>query len=166
MEGSSTLDPPVAGLSGLKIPFAGSAPQAQARRWAGEGACHDLPAEVGWMVAVTYAAILAAFALVFLDSAEALFVLGVCAAYLAAYVGAPYVMLRIEAAHRDLPRTTLTDFWARGLSTLTGHVSAGGALAQMLTVPLSLLLAAGGIGVIYRLTADGWDLASLITSAG
>ena len=137
---------------GVDLHAPAAVPRPTEARWAGEGACHDLPPEVGWYVVGVNTAILVAFAVTFLGSAETLFVLGVCAAYLAAYVGVPIVMLRIEAEHRDLPRTPYAAFLQHGLLTLTGRVSAGAALAQILTVPLCLFGAAAGIGLIFRLT--------------
>lgn len=110
----------------------------------------DLPKAVGWMIVGAYAAILGAFGLAFLGDAEVGLVLGVCAVYLAVYLGVPAVILRMEKAET---RPDLADFLRDGLSTWTGRVSAGSALAQILTVPVALAVAAAGLGIIVRLCA-------------
>ncbi|PVM93398.1 hypothetical protein DDF62_00895 [Caulobacter radicis] len=111
----------------------------------------DLPKAVGWMIVGAYGAILGAFALAFLGDAEVGLVLGVCAVYLAVYLGVPAVILRMEPKVETRP--DLADFLREGLSTWTGRVSAGSALAQILTVPIALAVAAAGLGVIVRLSA-------------
>lgn len=103
------------------------------------------------MIVGAYGAILGAFALAFLGDAEVGLVLGVCAVYLAVYLGVPAVILRMEPKVETRP--DLADFLRDGLSTWTGRVSAGSALAQILTVPIALAVAAAGLGVIVRLSA-------------
>ncbi|PVM93300.1 hypothetical protein [Caulobacter endophyticus] len=111
----------------------------------------DLPRAVGWMIVGAYGAILGAFGLAFLGDAEVGLVLGVCAAYLAVYLGVPAVILRMEPKAETRP--DLADFLRQGLSTWTGRVSAGSALAQILTIPVALAVAATGLGIIVRLSA-------------
>lgn len=118
----------------------------------GEAACPDIPSSVGALLALAYAAILGAFALVFLASEEALFTIGICAFYLAVYVGVPLIFFRVEG--RSPARTSfgLRDFLHTGLHTSTGYLRGADALAQMLTVPVCLIFAVVGIGVIFRLS--------------
>ncbi|AYV47143.1 hypothetical protein CFHF_01305 [Caulobacter flavus] len=111
----------------------------------------DLPKAVGWMIVGAYAAILGAFGLAFFGDADVGLVLGVCAVYLAVYLGVPAVILRMEPKAETRP--DLADFLRDGLSTWTGRVSAGSALAQILTVPVALAVAAAGLGIIVRLSA-------------
>ncbi|PLR23325.1 hypothetical protein SGCZBJ_16290 [Caulobacter zeae] len=111
----------------------------------------DLPKAVGWMIVGAYGAILGTFALSFLGDAEVGLMLGVCAVYLAVYLGVPAVILRMEPKVETRP--DLADFLREGLSTWTGRVSAGSALAQILTIPVALAVAAAGLGVIVRLSA-------------
>lgn len=129
-------------------PYEGPAPIAPKM---GEAAAADLPKAVGWMIVASYAAILVAFGAVFLGQGDVLFNLGVCAAYLAMYLGVPWVFLKVEPKGAEHP--DLADFLERGLSTWTGHVSGASALAQILTIPVAVAIAALGIGIIVRLSA-------------
>lgn len=124
-------------------------PDRGARR--GEHAARDLPAAIGWMILAAYGSILAAFGWAFLGAADVWFNLGVCAAYLAMYLGVPWVFLKSDAGSTKRP--DLADFLEQGLSTWTGRVSGRAALAQILTIPVAVALAALGIGVIIRLSA-------------
>lgn len=134
-------------------PFPGPSPVAEALPPPmGEAAAADLPKTVGWLIVGSYAAILAAFAWAFLGAGDVLFNLGVCAVYLAMYLGVPWVFLKQEPKTWDR-RPDFADFMEQGLSTWTGRVSGGAAMAQMLTIPAALVFAALGIGVIVRLTA-------------
>lgn len=117
----------------------------------GEHAARDLPAAVGWMIFAAYAAILVAFAWAFFGSADVEFNIGVCAVYLAMYLGVPWVFLKSDIS--PVKRPDLADFLEQGLSTWTGHVSGRAAIAQMLTIPVAVAFAALGIGVIIRLSA-------------
>lgn len=72
----------------------------------------DLPKAVGWMIVGAYGAILGAFGLAFLGDAEVGLVLGVCAAYLAVYLGVPAVILRMEPKAETRP--DLADFLRQG----------------------------------------------------
>ncbi len=116
-----------------------------------ESSVPDLPVGVGMLVVAAYGAILGAFLLAFAGDAEVGLVIGVCAVYLAVYLGVPAVMLRIEP--KIARRPDMGDFLDKGLDTWTGHVTAKEALAQMLTIPAALTVAAVGIGVIMRLSA-------------
>lgn len=134
-------------------PYEGSAPiAAQVAPKMGEAAAADLPRAVGWMIVASYASILVAFGWAFLGAGDVLFNLGVCAAYLAMYLGVPWVFLKVEPKTGQ-PRPDLTDFMERGLSTWTGHVTGREALAQILTIPVAVAIAALGIGIIVRLSA-------------
>ncbi|WP_454759476.1 hypothetical protein [Caulobacter segnis] len=130
-------------------PYEGPAPIAAKM---GEAAAADLPKAVGWMIVASYASILVAFGWAFLGAGDVLFNLGVCAAYLAMYLGVPWVFLKVEPTTGQ-PRPDLADFLERGLSTWTGHVTGREALAQILTIPVAVAFAALGIGIIVRLAA-------------
>ena len=129
-------------------PYEGPAPIAPKM---GEAAAADLPKAVGWMIVASYASILVAFGAVFLGQGDVLFNLGVCAANLAMYLGVPWVFLKVEP--KGAKRPDLADFLERGLSTWTGHVGGASALAQILTIPVAVAIAALGIGIIVRLSA-------------
>lgn len=116
----------------------------------GEAACDDLPAAVGWMIVGSYTAILAAFAWTFIGAGDVAFNIGICAFYLAMYLGVPWLILKEEMQGRGGRRPDLAKFLEQGLSTWTGHVSGREALAQILTIPGALTFAALGIGIIIR----------------
>ena len=104
-----------------------------------ESSVPDLPVGVGALLVAAYGAILGAFLLAFAGDAEVGLVIGVCAVYLAVYLGVPAVMLRIEP--KVLFRPDMATFLEKGLNTWTGHVTAREALAQMLAIPAALTLA-------------------------
>ncbi|QUD89391.1 hypothetical protein [Phenylobacterium montanum] len=144
---------PVAAWRAPAIPVAESLQPANDARAPvmSEAAAPDLPVTVGVLIAGSYAALLGAFALAFATTAGAAFMIAICAVYLVMYVGAPAVLLRMEP--KAGPRPDFADFLERGLVTWTGRVSAGAALAQMLTVPLAVAFGVAGIGVIIRQVA-------------
>jgi Flp pilus assembly protein TadB len=119
----------------------------------GEHAARDLPATVGWMIVASYASILAAFGWAFFGAADVMFNIGVCAVYLAVYLGVPWIFLKGEPDTSKVRQPDFAEFLEQGLSTWTGHVSGGAALAQMLTIPVAVAFAALGLGVIIRLSA-------------
>lgn len=119
----------------------------------GEHAARDVPAAVGWMIVAAYASILVAFGWAFFGAADVMFNIGVCAVYLAVYLGVPWIFLKGEPNTGKVRRPDFADFLEQGLSTWTGHVSGGAALAQMLTIPVAVAFAALGIGIIIRLSA-------------
>jgi hypothetical protein len=119
----------------------------------GEHAARDLPATVGWLIVASYASVLVAFAWAFFGAADVQFNIGVCAVYLAVYLGVPWIFLKGEPDTGKVKRPDFADFLEQGLSTWTGHVSGRAALAQMLTIPVAVAFAALGIGIIIRLSA-------------
>lgn len=136
-------------VPGPETPAAARDPDHVARL--GENSTGDLPVTVGWLIVSSYLAILGAFGLTFAGDAQVGLVLGVCAVYLAVYLGVPTVMLRIEPKAGRRP--DMADFVENGLQIFTGWVSARAAIAQMLTIPVAVAIAAAGIGIIIRLSA-------------
>jgi len=117
----------------------------------GEAAVADLPKAVGGLIVASYAAIIVAFGWAFFGQGDVLFNLGVCAVYLAMYLGVPWVFLKVEPKSGQ-PRPDFADFLERGLATWTGHVTGREALAQILTIPVAVAFAALGIGIIIRMS--------------
>lgn len=117
----------------------------------GEPSCDDVPAAVGLLIAAAYIGILIAFGLVFSGSSDVLFMLGVCAVYLAVYLGVPTLFLKMEQRGRAGSTRGWGDFLRSGLATATGRTEAGAALAQILTIPVSLVAAVFGIGLMMKL---------------
>jgi hypothetical protein len=117
-----------------------------------ELACPDLPPLLGVLIAASYVAILGAFLLVFSESADVVFIIGVCGVYLAAYLSVPAIMFRIEGRGRSQKHPDFAAFLERGLITWTGHVSGSGAILQILLIPAAVTGAVLGIGLIIGLS--------------
>jgi hypothetical protein len=74
------------------------------------------------------------------------FMIAIDAMFLLAFFAVPAIFLKQE---RDPSRRpTMSRFLAQGMQTYTGHVSGGGALAQMFIVPVLLAFAVLAIGII------------------
>lgn len=115
-----------------------------------EAAVPDVPRAIGVMMAATYAAIVALFALTIATAGQSLFVIAIDVVFLVAFFAVPTIMLKLE---RDpARRPSLSRFMAQGMQTYTGHVSGAGALAQMFIVPVLLAFAVLAIGVIAALS--------------
>jgi len=111
-------------------------------------AAPDLPKAVGVMMIAAYAALIGAFA-VTIRGAHADFAIVIGAFYVAMFFGIPAVFLGTE---RDRTRRPdLVQFLDRGIDTATGRISGGGALVQMLMVPVLLAFAILAMGITYLL---------------
>jgi len=115
-----------------------------------EAAVPDVPASVGVMMVGVYVTIVGLFALTIASAGQAPFMIAIDAMFLIAFFGVPAIMLKHE---RDpARRPTLSRFMAQGMETYTGHVTGGGALAQMFVVPVLLAFAVLAIGIITALS--------------
>jgi hypothetical protein len=114
-----------------------------------ESAAPDVPASVGVMLAAVYGAIVALFAMTIATAGQAPFMIAVDIIFLAAFFAVPAIMLKQERGEGGRP--SMSRFLSRGMQTYTGHVSGGGALAQMFVVPVLLAFAVLAIGVIASL---------------
>ena len=113
-------------------------------------AAPDIAAGVGGLIAGSYAALLLVFFAFFAGSFTALFVITICAGFVAVYFTIPYIFFSIEPD--ETRRPSLSTFVRKGMETLTGHSSGRDALVQMMVVPVLLtlgLLAMGIAGKIY-----------------
>lgn len=120
------------------------------RRWPqmGEAAAPDVPAAVGVAILAAYGLMMAGFLTFFAGSAENLLAVAVDAVYLAMYLGVPAAMFMVE---RRKPRITWFQFLNKGLITWTGHVGGREAVAQILTIPLTIAGGVFGVGLIAHL---------------
>ena len=134
----------------LLRPISPATPLEEAPPPAPEPAAAELPVGLGVLLVMAYAALLAGFYVAFGGDAEVELVLGVCAVYLAIYLGVPVVLLRMEGAG-GRARPDMADFARDGFLTYTGWLSARAAMTQMLIVPVALTVGALGLGLIYRL---------------
>jgi len=111
-----------------------------------EAAVPDVPAAVGLMMVGIYVAIVGLFALTIATAGAAPFMIAVDVMFLAAFFVVPMVMLKLEGDPARRP--SMSRFMAQGMQTYAGHVTGGGALAQMFVVPVLLAFAVLAIGVI------------------
>jgi hypothetical protein len=111
-------------------------------------AAPDMPRAAGVLMIGAYAALMGAF-VVTIHGARADFAIFIGAFYLAMFFAIPAVFLGIE---RDTGRRPdLFEFLERGMVTATGRISGGGALVQMLIVPVLLAFAILAMGITYLL---------------
>ncbi len=120
------------------------------RRWPlmGEAAASDVPAGVGVAIVAAYGLMMVGFLTFFAGSADNLLALAVDAVYLAMYLGVPALMFMVEGRSR---RVTWFQFLNKGLTTWTGHVEGREAVAQILTIPLTIAGGVFGVGLIAHL---------------
>jgi hypothetical protein len=85
-------------------------------------AAPDVPAEVGAMIAATFAAIMLAFALLFAASDLATMIIAIGIGFTTIFVAVPAIFLKIESAHAR--RISHAAFLEKGLRTWTGHLTA------------------------------------------
>lgn len=117
-----------------------------ARRTGPEAAVPDVPPAVGLMMVGVYVAIVGLFALTIANTGQGPFMIAIDAMFLIAFFAVPAIFLKQEGDPSRRP--TMSRFLSQGMQTYTGHVSGGGALAQMLIVPVLLAFAVLAIGMI------------------
>ena len=108
----------------------------------------DMPKAAGAFMVLAYGALMGAFALT-IHGARADFAIVIGVFYLAMLIGVPAAMLGLEGDPARRP--DLFEFLERGIETATGRISGGGALVQMLIVPVLLAFAILGMGITYLL---------------
>lgn len=111
------------------------------------------PHVLGLLMGV-YGAMLLALWLFFGTDINALIALGVCTVYFAMYFGVPLIMLRMaEQGAAPSHPGSLRAFLKNDVDTYTGPVSGWGAVAQLMTIPVSLTGAFIVFGIIIKLGA-------------
>jgi len=124
------------------------AAQASETRPQPSAAAPDMPKAAGLFMVLAYGALMAAFA-VTIRGARADFAMLIGAFYLSMFFAVPAVFLGIE---RDgTRRPELAEFLDCGIDTATGRISGGGALVQMLAVPVLLAFGVLAMGITYLL---------------
>jgi len=108
----------------------------------------DMPRAAGAFMIAAYAALLMAF-VVTIHGARADFAMMIAAFYLAMFFGIPAVFLGSERGGARRPG--LREFLDDGIDAATGRISGGGALVQMLIVPVLLACAILAMGITYLL---------------
>ena len=115
----------------------------------GAPAVPDMPAAAGVMMVGVYFLLMGSFALTLAHERHAIFVIGIAVFFVVMFFAVPLIFLRIEEDGSRRP--SLTAFLDSGIDTATGRLSGGGALIQMLIVPLLLAFAVLAMGVINLL---------------
>lgn len=105
----------------------------------------EIPAAVGGMIVLAYAALIGAFAVATVGSAESLFAVTISALFAVAFFTVPRIFLAVEPKAKK--RSSFDRFMLDGIETLTGHNSGPAALVQMLIVPVLLTFAALAMGI-------------------
>lgn len=114
-----------------------------------EAAVPDVPPAVGAMMIAVYVTIVGLFALTIASAGQGPFMIAIDAMFLLAFFVVPATLLKHE---RDpARRPSMSRFMSQGMQTYTGHVTGGGALAQMFVVPLLLAFAVLAIGLIVAI---------------
>ncbi len=108
-------------------------------------AAPDVPVAVGGMIAIAYAALIGAFAVATVGSAESAFAVTISALFVVAFFTVPRIFLAVEPKARK--RSSFDRFMLDGVQTMTGHNSGPSALVQMLIVPVLLTFAALAMGI-------------------
>ncbi|MEM7427937.1 MAG: hypothetical protein AAF441_17730 [Pseudomonadota bacterium] len=102
-----------------------------------------------WLLVLNIAILLIAWG-TFQEAWEALFMIVVCAAYVAMYFGTPYAMLR--AAKIDLrDSVTFREFLNAPFETCTGRIKGWEAAIQVCLIPASIVFAFASFWVILSL---------------
>lgn len=110
------------------------------------------------LMTLAYAAILVAFWLAFSADLDTVFAIGVCAVYLAMYLGTPWALVRTgrrRAGKTDQPARSWGEFLEDGLTTFNGWCSGRTALIQILLVPVAAAIASSAIALIIVVSRPG-----------
>jgi hypothetical protein len=99
-------------------------------------AAPDVPAAVGRLIVVAYAALIAAFALTAAGSRESIFMISISALFVVIFFTVPRLILGVEP--KGASRPSFSRFMASGMDTFTGWSSGQAALVQILIVPVFL----------------------------
>ena len=103
-------------------------------------------------LALIYAALLAVFWLTFQGDEEALFMVAISAVYLAAYMGTPFLLSRVGGRVDPESNKKFAAFLREPFETWTGIVTGREAMLQVLLIPMAILIAGCGMGVIIAVS--------------
>ncbi|MFC2953337.1 hypothetical protein ACFOOP_15480 [Marinicaulis aureus] len=103
-------------------------------------------------LALVYAALLAVFWLAFQGDREALFMVAISAVYLAAYMGTPFMLSRVGGRVDPAEDKSFAAFLREPFETWTGIVTGREAMLQVLLIPMAILIAGCGMGVIIAVS--------------
>ncbi len=103
-------------------------------------------------LAAVNAGVLGVFWWTFRGDAEALFMVAISAAYLAAYMGTPLLLSRIGGRIDPIQTKPFDAFLNDPFETWTGTVTGREAMIQILMVPVAILLAVIGMSFMIELS--------------
>lgn len=105
----------------------------------------DMPVAVGRLIVAAYVGLIGVLALTMARNASTAFVIAIDVALVVAFLSVPAIFLGVENDRSIRPG--LNRFLKDGVQTATGRLSGGGALVQMLVVPVLLTLGLLAIGI-------------------
>jgi hypothetical protein len=109
-------------------------------------AAPDIPVGVGRLIVASYIGIVIAFAIGFGGGRDTNFALTIVALFVAIFLTVPRIFLGVEP--KTTGRPSLDRFLSEGMMTYTGRTGGKAALAQILIVPLCLILAGVAMSVV------------------
>jgi hypothetical protein len=108
-------------------------------------AAPDVPAAVGGLIVASYFALIGAFTLATIGSAQSIFAIAIVLVFALAFFTVPRLFFGVEPAAGKRPSFQV--FLHQGMDTLTGHCGGRDALIQMMIVPVLLTFGALAMGV-------------------
>jgi hypothetical protein len=108
-------------------------------------AAPDVPAAVGGLIVASYFALIGAFTVATIGSAQSIFAIAIVLVFAISFFTVPRIFFAIEPPAGRRP--SFQAFLHQGMETLTGHCRGRDALIQMLIVPVLLMFGALAMGV-------------------
>ena len=105
----------------------------------------DMPAAVGKLIIIAYAALIAALAFAAAGTRESNFMIVIAALFVVMFFSVPRIFLNVE--RKGGIRPSLDQFMVNGTKTLTGHNSGKAALVQILVLPVAMTFAVVAMGI-------------------
>jgi len=108
-------------------------------------AAPDVPAAVGGLIVTSYFALIGAFTLATVGSAQSIFAIAIVLVFAVSFFTVPRIFFAIEPKAGRRP--SFQTFLHQGMETHTGHSGGKDALIQMMIVPVLLTFGALAMGV-------------------
>jgi hypothetical protein len=127
-------------------PAPGAVEDAEPTPFLAAPAAPDMPVGVGRLIVASYVGIVIAFAIGFAGDRDTNFALAIVALFVTIYLAVPRIFLGVEP--KTSGRPSFDRFLSEGIMTYTGRTGGKAALAQILIVPVCLMLAGVGMSVV------------------
>ena len=108
-------------------------------------AAPDVPGAVGGLIVASYFALIGAFTLATVGSAQSIFAIAIVLVFAVSFFTVPRIFFAVEPKAGRRP--SFQAFLHQGMQTLTGHCAGKDALIQMMIVPVLLTFGALAMGV-------------------